>query len=121
MGTPAASIVQSGPHDVAPPAASGSDFSDLLREVKAAGLLRRRPGYYLAKIAVTGGLFVAAWAVFAVLGDSWWQLTVAALLAVMFTQVGFLGHDAGHRQIFRSKRANDLVGLVLANLAVGLS
>jgi fatty acid desaturase len=80
--------------------ARGSDFADLLRRVKAAGLLERRPGYYLAKIAVTGGLFVAAWTMFVVMGNSWWQLTVAAFLAVVFTQIGFVGHDAGHRQIW---------------------
>jgi fatty acid desaturase len=99
----------------------GSEFAALMRQVRAAGLLQRRPGYYLTKITVTGGLFVAAWVLFVVVGDSWWQLTVAALLAVVFTQLGFLGHDAGHRQIFGSKRANDLVGLLHANLAVGLS
>jgi fatty acid desaturase len=99
----------------------GSDFADLLRQVKAAGLLQRRRGYYVTKIAVTGGLFVAGWAGFAVLGDSWWQLVVAVGLAVVFAQIGFLGHDAGHRQVFRSKRANDLVGLLHANLAIGLS
>ena len=99
----------------------GSDFAELMRQVRAAGLLERRTGYYLTKIAVTGGLFVAAWALFVVLGDSWWQLAVAALLAVVFTQLGFLGHDAGHRQIFRTKRADDLAGLLLADLAIGLS
>jgi fatty acid desaturase len=102
-------------------AARGSDFADLMRRVKAAGLLDRRPGYYWAKIAVTGGLFAAAWTVFVVVGDSWWQLAVAGLLAFVFTQLGFVGHDAGHRQIFRSKRANYLVGLLHGNLAIGLS
>ena len=101
--------------------ARGSDFADLMRRVRAAGLLERRRGYYWAKIAVTAGLLVAAWTVFVVVGDSWWQLTVAAFLAVVFTQVGFLGHDAGHRQIFRPKRANYLVGLLHGNLAVGFS
>jgi fatty acid desaturase len=60
-------------------------------------------------------------AAFALLGDSWWQLVVAAYLAVVFTQSAFVGHDAGHRQIFRSRRANDLVGLVHANLGIGVS
>jgi fatty acid desaturase len=32
-----------------------------------------------------------------------------------------VGHDAGHRQIFRSRRANNLAGLVHANLLVGIS
>jgi fatty acid desaturase len=54
-------------------------------------------------------------------GDSWWLLTVAVFLAVMFTQVGFLGHDAGHRQIFRSRKANYVIGLLLGNLFIGLS
>ncbi len=50
-----------------------------------------------------------------------WQLLTAAYLAVVFTQIAFVGHDAGHRQIFRSRRANDLVGLLHANLRVGIS
>jgi hypothetical protein len=54
---------------------------------------------------VTGGLLTARWAGFVLLAESWWQLAVAAFLAVVFTQTGFLGHDAGHRQIFRSRRA----------------
>jgi fatty acid desaturase len=99
----------------------GSEFADLMRRVRAAGLLERRLGYYWAKIAVIAALLAAAWTVFVVVGDSWWQLAVAGFLAVVFTQVGFLGHDAGHRQIFRSKRANNLVGLLHGNLAIGLS
>ncbi len=42
-------------------------------------------------------------------------------LAVVATQLGFVGHDAGHRQIFRRRWANDLVGLLHANLLVGIS
>jgi fatty acid desaturase len=102
-------------------AVRGSEFADLMRRVKAAGLLQRRRGYYWARIAVTGGLLAAGWAVFVVVGDSWWQLVVAAFLAFVFGQIGFLGHDAGHRQIFRTRRANDLAGLLHGNLAVGLS
>ena len=101
--------------------ARGSDFAELMRRVKAAGLLQRRPGYYAAKIAVTGGLLAATWTGFILIGDSWWQLAVAGFLAFVFTQVGFLRHDAGHRQIFRSKRANYLVGLLHGNLAIALS
>ncbi len=39
----------------------------------------------------------------------------------MFTQVGFLGHDAGHRQIFAARRPSYVLGLLLGNLGVGLS
>jgi fatty acid desaturase len=113
---------QSGPGaETGPGPGRGSDFADLMRRVRTAGLLERRRGYYLTKIALTGGLLVAAWTVFVLLGDSWWQLAVAGFLAVVFTQIGFIGHDAGHRQIFRSKRANYLVGLIHGNLGIGLS
>jgi fatty acid desaturase len=100
--------------------ARGSDYADLMRRVKAAGLLERRPGYYWTRIAVTSGLLAAGWAGFVLVGESWWQLAVAVFLAVVFTQVGFLAHDAGHKQIFTSRRANDTAGMLLANLAVGL-
>jgi fatty acid desaturase len=99
----------------------GSEYSELSRQIKEAGLLDRRPGYYTWKIAVTIGLLAAGWTAFALLGDSWWQLTVAVLLAVIFTQIGFLGHDAGHRQVFGTRRANYIAGILLGNLSIGLS
>jgi fatty acid desaturase len=89
--------------------------------VRAAGLLARRRGYYTVRIGLSVGLWAAAWIVFALLGPSWWQLAVAALMAVVFAQIGFLGHDAGHRQVFSTPRANDRLGLVSANLLIGLS
>jgi fatty acid desaturase len=108
---------------VSAPAAArgGSEYAQLSRQVRLAGLLERRPWYYRWKIGATVVLLAAGWAAFAVVGDSWWQLPVAAFLAVMFTQVGFLGHDAGHRQIFRSRKANYVIGVLLGNLGIGLS
>jgi fatty acid desaturase len=102
-------------------AGRGSDYAELSRLVRASGLLDRRPGYYAVRITLDLALFAAGWTVFALLGSSWWQLVVAAFLAIMFVQFGFLGHDAGHRQVFRSRRHNDLLGLVCANLLIGLS
>src|SRR5258708_4475716 len=61
------------------------------------------------------------WAAFVVVGDAWWQLAVAVLLAVVFTQIGFLGHDAGHRQVFGSPRASYVARVLLCNLGIGLS
>jgi fatty acid desaturase len=48
-------------------------------------------------------------------------LAVAVFLAVMFAQMGFLGHDAGHKQISGSRRANYLLGVLHGNLGIGLS
>jgi len=99
----------------------GSDYAQLSHQVKQAGLLERRPGRYIWKITVTAALLAAGWAVFVLVGDSWWQLAVAAFLAVMFTQAGFLGHDAGHRQISGSRRASYILGILVGNLGIGLS
>jgi len=67
-------------------------------------------------------LILIAWVVvFILIGDSWWQLANAGILAVVMTQIAFLGHDAAHRQIFKSGRWNDWVSLIIANLLVGIS
>ena len=99
----------------------GSDYAELLALVRKDGLLDRRPVDAAIRIVGTAGLLVAGWTAFALLGDSWWQLVTAVFLAFAFTQAGFLGHDAGHRQIFRSRRANTAVGLIFGNVAIGLA
>jgi fatty acid desaturase len=93
----------------------------LSRQLKQAGLLERRRGWYAARIGGNLGLLGVGVAALVLLGESWWQLGTAAYLAVVATQLTFVGHDAGHRQIFRSRRANDLVGLLHGNLLVGIS
>jgi fatty acid desaturase len=97
-----------------------ADFTELSRLIRQAGLLRRRYGYYARTAGLTVGAFAGAWVVFGLLGNSWWQLFVAAFLALVYSHVAFIGHDAGHKQIFRGRRANDVVGVVLGGL-VGLS
>ena len=104
-----------------PRARPASDYTDLARQMQDAGLMQRRYGYYSAKV---GGLVLAmagAGAAFVLLGDSWWQLVVAAVLAVLLTQLAFLGHDAAHRQIFVSGRRNEWAALVLVDLLSGFS
>src|SRR3954453_4728884 len=95
--------------------------TQLPRRVQQAGLLSRRPGYYTAKVSLTLLGFIAGWAAFVLVGSSWWTLAVAAFLALAYTQVAFLGHDAGHKQIFASRRANYRLGLLLGNLGIGMS
>ena len=99
----------------------GSDYARLSRAVRQAGLMDRRAGHYAWRIAITVFLLAAGWAAVVLAGNTWWQLALAVFLAVMFTQVGFLGHDAGHRQICASRRLSYILGIVLGNLGVGLS
>ena len=100
---------------------AGSSFTALTRSIHEMGLMRRRYGYYWTKL-IGAVLILAAWVVgFILIGDSWWQLANAGVLAVVMTQISFLGHDAAHRQIFKSGRWNDWVSLIIANLFVGIS
>ena len=100
---------------------TGSDFARLSHRVSAAGLMQRRPGYYTARIAVVTGLFAAGWVAFAFLGNSWWQLAVAAFLAVMFGQIALLSHDLAHKQVFRRRRPTEIAGMLAGNLGIGMS
>ena len=54
-------------------------------------------------------------------GNSWWQLALAAVFGVVVTQFGFLGHDAAHQQMFRSPTWNDWTARTLAGCFAGLS
>jgi fatty acid desaturase len=108
------------PSDVAS-AQRGSAYAQLSRQVRQAGLMDRRPGRYVWRIAAVAALLAAGWASFVLIGDSWWQIAVAAGLAIVFTQVGFLGHDAGHRQISGSRRTSYVLGILLGNLGIGMS
>jgi fatty acid desaturase len=97
------------------------DFQALSTQVRAAGLLDRRPRYYAVKLVATVAAFAAGWLGLFVLGPSWAALGIAAFLGVMSTQLGFLGHDAGHGQIFKSRRANRRLGLAVGNGLIGMS
>ncbi len=104
-----------------PRAKLANDFTELSQIITASGLMRRRYGYYWTKllaVPVVLAVFVVA---FIWIGDSWWQLATAAVLAVVLTQVAMLGHDAAHRQIFRSGKWNDWTSLIIGNLFVGMS
>jgi fatty acid desaturase len=112
---------ESAARPVVAPKGQWAEYTQLSRQIKQAGLLERRRGWYGARIGLNLALLAAGWVAFAIIGESWWQLLTATYLALVFTQLAFVGHDAGHRQLFRSRRANDRVGLLHASLLVGIS
>ena len=96
-------------------------YTDVSRVVKEMGLLRRARVFY----GFVGGAILLAFggciAGFVLLGDSWFQLLIAAALGILFTQVAFLAHEAAHRQILASGPANDRLARILGNGVVGMS
>jgi fatty acid desaturase len=105
----------------APPSETGPRFVELSRQVKAAGLLELRPRRYLLRLFRNGLMLAAGLAAFFLIGDSWWQLAIAAYLGICGAQSAFMWHDAGHKAMFRDKRASTAMGLLHANLINGVS
>ncbi|MBM2623143.1 acyl-CoA desaturase [Actinoplanes sp. LDG1-06] len=104
-----------------PRTTAGSDFAELGRRINAAGLLRRRPGYYVLRLGLVAGALIGGWATFFAIGASWWTLAVAAFLAVVFAQTALVAHDLAHRQVFRTNKPSARAGLIAGNLAIGMS
>jgi fatty acid desaturase len=98
-----------------------SDFRSLTERLQEEGLFRHRVGREGARIALTIGGFAAGWAGLFLFRGLWTSLGIAVYLGAASAHVAFLGHDAGHRQIFASRSANRAVGLVVGNLLTGLS
>jgi len=98
-----------------------SSFSSLLSDVKGAGLLARARVFYISVFTTLVLALGGAIAGFVLLGDSWFQLIIAGVLGIIFTQFAFLGHEASHRQVFESGRANDRIGRTLSSGLVGIS
>lgn len=97
------------------------DFRIVADKIRAAGLLRRSRAFYISLLVVLGLAMVAVTTGMALIGQSWWQLGFAAALGVVFAQVGFVAHEASHRQVFASGRANDRLGRILTAGVVGIS
>ena len=98
-----------------------SQFQELTQRISAAGLMRRRYGFYWCAFVAAGVALAGVWTGVVLLGDSWLQLLLASALGLIFAQLGFLGHEACHRQIFRSARWNEWSGRVVSGLLVGIS
>jgi fatty acid desaturase len=96
-------------------------YTDLSKQVRDRGLLRRRYGYYWSRIILAVSAVGVILAGVVLLGNSWFQLILAGLLGIVLTQLGFLGHDSAHRQIFRSAAWNDWTARLLAAGFVGMS
>ncbi|WP_022881502.1 fatty acid desaturase family protein [Gryllotalpicola ginsengisoli] len=104
-----------------PTDAPAVSYTEVSRQVKAEGLLARRPGFYGLVVAA---LLVASAAVITgmvLLGESWFQLLLAAVLGLILTQFAFLAHEAAHRQILATGPANDRLGRFLGTFVIGMS
>lgn len=108
------------PVDFDPVRENPNKFAQLRRLIQENGLLEKQPRYYAFKIPLTVILLVPGVALLVLTDALWVQLLNAVYLAFVFTQFGFICHDAGHRQIFRSAAKEDFLGLLFVPI-VGIS
>ena len=99
---------------------ANSEYMELKRLIDQKGLLNKTPLYYTHKLIVTLTLLGLSFALIATIDNIWLQLFNAVFLAFVFVQLGFIGHDAGHNQVFRRAKRNEFLGLGL-DLLLALS
>jgi fatty acid desaturase len=110
-------------------AKSSTHFNQVLAQVRDAGLLSKRPSFYVVRLIVLTIAAAGFWTLSGYLAalteqNKLWLIAAFVLVAglgVLSAQYGFIAHEASHRQVFRNNKANDWMGLLLANLFAGLS
>jgi fatty acid desaturase len=108
---------------------STTHFNQILAQVRDAGLLSKKPSFYIIRLIVLTIAAAGFWTLSGYLAalsqeNKLWLIAAFVLVAglgVLSAQYGFIAHEASHRQVFRNNKANDWTGLLLANLFAGLS
>ncbi len=100
----------------------GASYAELRRTIIAAGLLKRRYGYYLALICFCFALVLTSVLLPFLLPASFgWSAIASLFIGFAMVQVGLIGHDAGHLEIFRSPKKNWLLGQLCWSITTGVS
>src|SRR5258708_23114074 len=100
---------------------SNKQFAELKQLLKKKGLLERQPIYYTIRLDIIIALLTIGVAILLVVNNFWLQMLNAVYLAFVFTQIGLIGHEAGHRQMFQRSWKHDLVALIGGDVVIGMS
>src|SRR5205085_2168523 len=107
--------------ELAPEAAVGkhSEYAELTRRIRAAGLLSPQPRYYLVKCAVAMVCLAAVLWGFWEFRSVGAQIVLALVFAACSGQLAFLFHEIGHRQMFSTAGRNAFLGIIIGNVLLG--
>ncbi|GHO95669.1 delta fatty acid desaturase [Reticulibacter mediterranei] len=100
---------------------TSSDYAVLKQQLKQRGFLSKQPVYYICRIALLFSLLAVGVGILLIVHVTWLQLLDAIYLACVFTQIGLLAHEAGHRQMFHHAWQHNLVSLIGGNFLLGMS
>jgi len=100
----------------------GVAYAELRRTIIAAGLLERRYGFYIAHTSFCFVLLLIGVALPFVLPASFvWSAIASIVIGFAMVQIGLIGHDAGHLEIFGSTKKNWLLGQLCWSVLTGIS
>ena len=99
----------------------GSEYAQLKRNLELEALFARQPLYYILTVSVTLAALAASVTIVVSTKLIGLQLLNAVFLGFVFCQLSYVVHDAGHGQIFRSSRKNQLLGTLVTSLVLGMS
>jgi fatty acid desaturase len=88
------------------------EYAELRNLLARQELFDRQPRYYAGKVLQNLSFFVLALGILVTTNLFWVQMLNAMFLAFVFTQIAFMGHDAGHRQVFQSAWKTNVFGLL---------
>lgn len=100
---------------------STTEYGELKRIVKEAGLLEAQPAYYTLKTTTALGMLVIGVAVALFAHNPFVIIADAVFMGFVSTQLGLLAHDIAHWQAFRGRRMNHVANLLFGNLLLGVS
>lgn len=98
------------------------DFRKLRTQMQKQGLFKCSRAYYVAKLLSNFSLLAIAAGVLAMWHNRMWAFVLSACtISLFWQQSGWLAHDFLHHQVFRSRRLNNFVGLILGCVFLGFS
>jgi fatty acid desaturase len=95
------------------------EYGALRAAAKKAGLFERQPWFYVKLALVLVALLAAGVAVLVTQHPFWVYLLDALFMGLVFVQIGFIGHDAAHRQIFDRVTHNEILSVLCFNVVLG--
>lgn len=84
------------------------------------GLFETKPSYYLGLYLWLAGLLGASCYCTLAQSGLGWHLSGAALMALFWQQMAFVGHDMGHNAVSHKWSNDNFHGLVVGNLLTGI-
>jgi fatty acid desaturase len=103
-------------------AQQAKEYSELHAVIEKHGLLDRQPAYYIPKIIITFAfLFLSLYGIVFFRHNLMLETLNILFLGFVFVQIGGLGHDAGHQEIFSDPFPNYLLGLLFMGISLGTS